>query len=100
MAVTTISTVIARAVPEPHACSSTVDATEVALFNSSSGTAPSTPICSRKYRVMMPRIEKMIERGMVRPVCPEIQTSPTEVLTVSRESHRWRSRHEPVYRPR
>ncbi len=35
----------------------------MAVFSSSIGIAPSTPICSRKYRLMMPRIENTIERG-------------------------------------
>ena len=47
-AVMMISTVITLAVTVPQACSSTVEATDVAFFNSSSGIAPSTPTCSRK----------------------------------------------------
>ena len=44
-----------------------VDATDVAFLRSSIGIEPSTPTCIRKYRLMMPRIENTIERGMVRP---------------------------------
>ena len=42
----------------PHACSSTDEATDVADFSSSSGIEPRTPTCSRKYRLMMPRIDE------------------------------------------
>jgi amino acid transporter len=48
MGAITIRTVITRAVPDPHACSSTVEATDVASFNSSRGIEPRTPTCSRK----------------------------------------------------
>ena len=67
MAATTISTVITLRGADPQACSSTAEATDVAFLISSSGSEPSTPTCSRKYRLMMPRIEKTMDRGMVRP---------------------------------
>lgn len=75
----TMKTVTIFAVVVPQACSSTVEATDVAFFSSSSGIEPSTPTWSRKYRAMMPTIEKMIDRGSVRP---GVRTSPPRYALV------------------
>ena len=46
MAATTMSTMIACAVRDPQACSSTLEATDVAVFNSSRGIEPSASVAS------------------------------------------------------
>lgn len=67
-----ISTVTVSAAPFPQVSSRTAEATEVEAMSPGSvmrcqSTTPSVPICSSRQIAMMPRIEKRMERGSVRP---------------------------------
>ena len=81
MAATTMRTVIACAVRDPQASSSTLEATDVAVFNSSRGIEPSASVASPRHGRRRRSGSSAARECRVLSLRAEIQTTATEVLS-------------------
>jgi hypothetical protein len=78
---TTMRTVIACAVRDPQASSSTLEATDVAVFNSSRGIEPSASVASPRHGRRRRSGSSAARDCPVLSLRAEIQTTATEVLS-------------------
>jgi hypothetical protein len=81
MTATTMRTVIACAVRDPQASSSTLEATDVAVFNSSRGIEPSASVASPRHGRRRRSGSSAARECRVLSLRAEIQTTATEVLS-------------------